>query len=960
LIVPAINKNYVIQNNTTGGQSIRVITAAGTGITVPSGTTCAVYVDGTNVIQASDYAPTFTVGSLNVTTLDLTNLEVTNIKAKDGTASASIANSTGVMTIASSVLTTTDINGGTIDGTTVGASTASTGAFTTLGASGVATFSAGTVSAPAITTTGDTNTGIFFPAADTIAFSEGGVESVRITSVGDVGIGTSSPSAKLVVYDGSQPTIKLASASSGTSATDGFDILASGPDALLYNRENGPMLFGTNNTERMRIDSAGRVGINVIPQTWQAPISVLQIGSAGAIKYGGGTNLDITNNAYFGATDWQYITTAVADRYEINDNNHIWSSAVSGTAGATISWLERMRINSSGNVGIATATPSAKLQVVGTGRFTGGTENIDIFHNGTVGTIETTGNSATAITFANSGTERMRIASGGNVGVRTITPSTFLDVFNVSGSTTPALRVSAQDGAGDDNICIGFYETTKGADMARVGARYVSNSGGGFGNLDLYATYSGTCSPFATLDSYGNFAVGYTFPSEYVGTTQNSSRILTINSGVGLGDMYLIKTNSGTTNQRSHLIHFRNSAPAGFARTDNTVLGGMYFTASQPTSGVLQDAAAIYCTSEEQSGNSTSSGLGFYTTSGNSVATLAMYINSGKYVGFGTRSPTYRITTDSVTTNDADILLRKSNSGTANQNGQALRFWNLHPANTGRSAGVIAGEIQFAFSQPTSGVQQTTAQIIARADIEQAGTSTAGRLQFFTTNNATTSTFAGYFNSLQCMGVGSEQATATRLSSYQYSTNSFTCVTSDGVNSTNYGINWYIDTAGHSIARIRGRYNSSAALGYGDLVLQTNAGGGLRDVLTAADNGTIIFNLYGAGTLSTNSAGSISASDGRYKTKTHGLTDARSKIKQLAELATYYRWNADSPWGKDSQEEEIGWVAQDVGGVIPEASPEPKTPEQFRNYHDRAILAYLTKALAELAEEFEQYKATHP
>jgi hypothetical protein len=58
------------------------------------------------------------------------------------------------------------------------------------------TVAAGTVSDPAITTTGDTNTGIFFPAADTIAFAEGGAEAMRITSAGDVGIGTSSPNAK--------------------------------------------------------------------------------------------------------------------------------------------------------------------------------------------------------------------------------------------------------------------------------------------------------------------------------------------------------------------------------------------------------------------------------------------------------------------------------------------------------------------------------------------------------------------------------------------------------------------------------------------------------------------------------------------------------------------------------------------------------------------------------------------
>ena len=59
---------------------------------------------------------------------------------------------------------------------------------------GQASFSDGSAAAPAITNTGDLNTGIFFPAADTIAFSEGGVESMRIDASGNVGIGVT-PSA---------------------------------------------------------------------------------------------------------------------------------------------------------------------------------------------------------------------------------------------------------------------------------------------------------------------------------------------------------------------------------------------------------------------------------------------------------------------------------------------------------------------------------------------------------------------------------------------------------------------------------------------------------------------------------------------------------------------------------------------------------------------------------------------
>lgn len=89
LVVPTIEKQYIVQNNTTGSQSITVKTSAGTGITVPNGRKAHLYVDGTNVIQMFDFV---------------------------------------------------DINGGTIDGTAIGGSSAAAGSFTTLGASGAATF----------------------------------------------------------------------------------------------------------------------------------------------------------------------------------------------------------------------------------------------------------------------------------------------------------------------------------------------------------------------------------------------------------------------------------------------------------------------------------------------------------------------------------------------------------------------------------------------------------------------------------------------------------------------------------------------------------------------------------------------------------------------------------------------------------------------------------------------------
>lgn len=52
LIVPTINKTYVVENNTSGGQSITVKTSAGTGITIQNGQKVPLYVNGTDVVYA--------------------------------------------------------------------------------------------------------------------------------------------------------------------------------------------------------------------------------------------------------------------------------------------------------------------------------------------------------------------------------------------------------------------------------------------------------------------------------------------------------------------------------------------------------------------------------------------------------------------------------------------------------------------------------------------------------------------------------------------------------------------------------------------------------------------------------------------------------------------------------------------------------------------------------------------
>jgi len=270
----------------------------------------------------------------------------------------------------------------------------------------------------------DTNTGIFYPAADTIAFAEGGTEVMRIDSSGNVGIGTTTPANKFEVNgDGQRNTARAnttagevlieAQASnywstptysgtslrqSGSTATGtyaglsnaslGSLIFQNGSAGLIATNGGSPIAFATASTERMRIDSGGNVGIGTT-----SPISRLQVKAEGQ-SFGDGYILEkssgtIMYNQVVGSDDALYlgyssnsgssfatrmvidssgIVTGTAGNLMLVQQSVVTLSSTSTTLTTTIpTWAKRVTLVCNGAIQNSTASLLIRLNSITTG-----------------------------------------------------------------------------------------------------------------------------------------------------------------------------------------------------------------------------------------------------------------------------------------------------------------------------------------------------------------------------------------------------------------------------------------------------------------------------------------------------------------------------------------------------------------------------------------------------------------
>jgi hypothetical protein len=318
-------------------------------------------------------------------------------------------------------------------------------------------------------------------------------------------------------------------------------------------RATKDLILGGGALKTMTLTSAGNVGIGTTPSAWGSGFLGLDLGGSTAANIGGISRTRFASNIYYDGSNF-VLKGDFGGTYYFQDAvgiNHTWGTAATGTAGGTATLVERMRIDSSGNVGIGTSSPNIGGYVAGN----------------------------TILTMAPSGSDKFSVLQlSGNRGFGG-NQNGNIDFLNSEGTATITSRISAINGANALDGEIAFEtRTSAGSLTERV---RITNNG---------LTFNGDTAAANALDDYeeGTFTpttatAGYTI-------SESNGSYTKIGRQVAIRCEFTFSAVNASSNSAATIggLPFTNSAflYAGTIR-ESTASGVLYVAVVNPSSTTI-------------------------------------------------------------------------------------------------------------------------------------------------------------------------------------------------------------------------------------------------------------------------------------------------------------------------------------------------------------------------------------
>jgi len=467
-------------------------------------------------------------------------------------------------------------------------------------AGSVSAAGSGTAAAPGIAFASDPSTGIYNPGAYQLAISTNGVGRLFVDASGRVGLGTSAPAAQFVV--GSGNTLL------GHNTLDNYGGRVDVRSAYSVRTANVPtQLFVADSAGSQLIDTGGAIDLGGYQDTFSRAYSYARIQGLATASSGAGGYL---------------------------------SFVVLNTGGALI---ERVRINSAGNVGINTTSPAFALDCRGTiySSVASGTANYILGDstNGTQSSIRTSNNN---LIFSNdASTERLYIDSSGRllVGTSSARNVAYGSASLIQTEITNSFAFSAVQNSNNADGCAISLGKSRGT---AIGGTTVLNNNDDIGII-AFAGADGTdvetqaatirCEVDGTPGA-NNMPGRLVFSTTADGAASPTERMRIDSSGrVGIGTsgpstlLHVIKTNSGAD---SETVLIQNRADA------SGTTASIYFSTNTAGTG-FERSAAIKAICPASSSNAND--LAFYTNITGNTPVERLRIDSAGNVGIGTTAP---------------------------------------------------------------------------------------------------------------------------------------------------------------------------------------------------------------------------------------------------------------------------------------------------------------------------------